>query len=83
MNPCLQDGIQVRILDPVTPENKGQHILEEVEHLEAAAKVSNSTLRLAKRAGAFADYRLAAGMPWGEWCLQYWKEVGLLNRFLL
>lgn len=38
---CLQDGIQVRILDPVTPENKGLPILEEVERLEAAAKVSN------------------------------------------
>jgi hypothetical protein len=72
----LQDGIQLRILDPVTPENKGQHILEEVERLEAVAKDSNLTMRLANRAGAFADYELAGGHPYDGWRLQYWKEVG-------
>jgi hypothetical protein len=60
----------------VTPENKGQHILEEVERLEAVAKDSNLTMRLANRAGAFADYQLAGGHPYDGWRLQYWKEVG-------
>ena len=78
--PGLQDGIQLRILDPVTPENKGQHILEEVERLEAVAKEGNLTMRLANRAGAFADYLLAGGHPYDGWRLQYWKEVGRVHK---
>ena len=80
MLPGLQDGIQLRILDPVTPENRGQHILVEVERLEAVAREGNLTMRLANRAGAFADYMLAGGRPYDGWRLQYWKEVGRVHN---